>query len=222
MSILEKKDGPNANKIWHGLYDNSIYLLAVSLVLYILLPSFLVGETAFRYAFLILSTLILAAGMVYIPGRKKARNGFWFLFLLAILPWLFGRHPDLDNLLLVIFFLLYSWTAFRMTQQVFREKEVDMRVVVGAAVGYLLIGISFTFLCAILVSTYPDSYHGLSDQSSYSFVYYAFVTLSTLGYGDITPITPQAQSLAVFITITGQFYMVVVVAAIVGKYISKD
>ena len=53
-------------------------------------------------------------------------------------------------------------------------------------------------------------------------VYYTFITLTTAGYGDITPQLPLAQSLAMIIAVMGQFYVAVVVAILVGKYASKN
>ena len=51
--------------------------------------------------------------------------------------------------------------------------------------------------------------------------YFTFITLSTLGYGDLVPAIPQSQALSIFIAISGQFYMDIVVAVIVGKFINK-
>ena len=53
-------------------------------------------------------------------------------------------------------------------------------------------------------------------------MYYSYITLMTIGYGDILPITPIAQKAAIFIGLIGQFYLVVLTAIVVGKYINQS
>ena len=53
------------------------------------------------------------------------------------------------------------------------------------------------------------------------FFWYMQVTMSTVGYGDVTPVSPQAQSITLILNIIGQFYLAVVVALFVGKYLNK-
>lgn len=210
------------NRFWSSFYDNGVYYLAVSVCFYLLVLPFIERKEVFDIAFLVLSTLILSGTLAFLPRKQKASKSRWTLLLILALPWLMRFDDYLNTAILFSFFLMFSFTSYRITQQIFNEKEVDLRVITGSIVGYLLVGISFTFLCAILVKFYPNSYASSNElQSAYSFIYYSFITLSTLGYGDITPKTSPAQALAVLITVTGQFYMVVVVAAIVGKYIAK-
>ena len=53
------------------------------------------------------------------------------------------------------------------------------------------------------------------------FIYYAFVTMTTLGYGDITPVGSMARSLSIFFSVTGQLYLTMIIAILVGKYLSQ-
>jgi len=214
--------GEHINNKTGGVTSMGIYSLAIALLLFILLPPYLENQNVFQYTILTLNTVIIAASILVIQGDKKIRPSHWLMLILAGLPWVMEHSTYLGLGALVIFFVLYSLTSYRIVKLIFKEKEVDLKVIVGVVVGYLMIGIAFTFLSAILVTFYPDAYSlAIDGESSYSFLYYTFVTFSTLGYGDITPAIPQSQSLAVLMTITGQFYMVVVVAIIVGKYISK-
>ena len=54
------------------------------------------------------------------------------------------------------------------------------------------------------------------------FRYYAFTALTTVGYGDVVPLTPVARSMSILISVTGQLYIAVVIALLIGKYISQD
>jgi hypothetical protein len=55
----------------------------------------------------------------------------------------------------------------------------------------------------------------------HDYLYFSFVTLTTLGYGDITPVSAFAKSLTIFIAITGQLYLTILIAMLVGKYLSS-
>jgi len=87
---------------------------------------------------------------------------------------------------------------------------------------YLLIGISATLLIVILELFAPNSFGNLNaEQDPFSsLLYFAFVTLTTLGYGDISPLTPLARSLSTFTALCGQLYLVIIMALIVGKYLN--
>jgi len=54
------------------------------------------------------------------------------------------------------------------------------------------------------------------------FIYYSFVTLTTVGYGDITPASSGAKVLTIFLCVAGQLYLTVLVGLIIGKYISNS
>ncbi len=55
----------------------------------------------------------------------------------------------------------------------------------------------------------------------HEYIYYTFVTFTTLGYGDIVPLVPISKSLSLVISISGQFYIAIIIAMLVGKYASK-
>jgi voltage-gated potassium channel len=89
---------------------------------------------------------------------------------------------------------------------------------------YLLLGLSWALLYAFLNRIAPGSFSGMQhtalELQVWEFVYTSFVTLTTLGYGDISPMTPIARSLAYMEAIVGQFYLAVLVASLVGTYIA--
>nr|WP_256259827.1 potassium channel family protein [Winogradskyella luteola] len=76
-----------------------------------------------------------------------------------------------------------------------------------------------------IVIIYPNSFHRLIDESgnmAEALMYYSYITLMTIGYGDIYPISPVAQKASIFIGLIGQFYLVIITAIVVGKYISQS
>ena len=114
---------------------------------------------------------------------------------------------------------------YAILNHILRQKQVSREVIYGAIVAYLLFGI----LCAVAYGfvdlLQPDSFgfsHDLLQDSRERFFYFSFVTLTTLGYGDITPITAAARSLATLEAIIGQIYLVVLIAWLVGMHVSQS
>lgn len=115
------------------------------------------------------------------------------------------------------FFFIYI--VARVIKDLLSRKEVDIYALVDAINGYLLIGLMFCSLVAFVDLYVPGSYNSKGDTSM-ELVYYTMITLTTAGYGDITPQLPLAQSLSMLIAVTGQFYVAVIVAILVGKFSS--
>jgi hypothetical protein len=104
---------------------------------------------------------------------------------------------------------------------VFREKEVTADVIYGAVCVYLFLGVTWAFLYALLEAVQPGSFD-VENAKLNSFLYYSFVTQTTLGYGDITPATSPARSFSALQAIVGQLYIAVAIARLVGIHISQS
>jgi hypothetical protein len=111
-----------------------------------------------------------------------------------------------------------------IVRYVLRSHEVTVDTVFGAFVAYFLIAFTFAALYRAVLAIEPASFnipaavHGNAEVSSdLQLSYFSFVTIATLGYGDIVPRLPLAQVLAILEAVTGQFYMAVVVAWLVSE-----
>ena len=102
-----------------------------------------------------------------------------------------------------------------------RAKRVSENLIFGAIDGYLLIGILGGFAFRLIHHFYPNAFEmsAVLESKLDVFTYFSFVTLTNLGYGDITPITPPSQAMALFLAISGQMYLAIVIGILVGKYI---
>ena len=92
---------------------------------------------------------------------------------------------------------------------------------IGALCLYLLLGVLWTILFAFVELARPAAFHYAKDvpgDALENFMYYSFVTLTTLGYGDLTPVHPVARTLAYLEAVVGQLYIAVLVASLVGRY----
>lgn len=109
-------------------------------------------------------------------------------------------------------------------------KQVSGDAIFGAICGYLLLGIIWSVLYSAVETASPGAFRmpvaGGTDMADARpdrgvLGYYSFITLATVGYGDVTPITPLARTLAWMEAITGQFYLAVLVAGLVGFKVTQ-
>ncbi len=129
------------------------------------------------------------------------------------------------NLTIILFFLhtlFFIIVTVALVSHVAQAKKVEGSTVICAINSYLLIGVSVSLLIVILDLFVPNSFSNITaEQDTFSaYIYFAFVTLTTLGYGDISPITPLARSLSTFTALFGQLYLVIIMALIVGKFLN--
>ena len=116
---------------------------------------------------------------------------------------------------------------------VFRDESVTGDTIAGAVCAYLLIGVTWGTAYALLLVVSPDSLSvspALAQASGWGksisaftpvLQYYSFTTLATLGYGDVSPLSPVARALSVMEGLTGQLYLAVLVARLVGIHTAR-
>ncbi|MGV7220477.1 MAG: ion channel [Nitrospinales bacterium] len=128
--------------------------------------------------------------------------------------------------------LFFCYISINILLGIFRQKTISSDLIYGSICVYLLIGLAWAFVYSAIETLNPGSFEILINyakdpsqidrQATLSlFVYYSYVTLTTLGFGDITPVTPPAQSISILEALTGQFYLVILVARLVGNYLAN-
>ena len=111
-----------------------------------------------------------------------------------------------------------------LIREISSQPSVTTIVIVDAITGYLLLGFAFSLFVTVVALLNPGAYQLVSDTPGSGVdrvsesIYYTFVTFSTTGYGDILPKHPLAKSLAILIGISGQLYIAIIIAMLVGKY----
>lgn len=130
----------------------------------------------------------------------------------------------MSSLHLFVMILLYVWVTWLAAKQVLFSGPIDGNKIVGAICIYLLMGLIWALLYLFIAQTIPDAFNGLEQLVWYdNFAdghYFSFVTLTTLGYGDISPIVPIARFLVYMEAIVGVFYLTILVASLIGIRIS--
>ncbi len=117
---------------------------------------------------------------------------------------------------------VFAYVVVVIFMYLIRQDEVTADMIMAAASEYIMIGILFSFIYALIEAVHPGSFslpHRKLDRSS--FLYFSFVTLTTTGYGDIVPVSLKARTFATLEQITGQLYMALTVARLVGLYAVK-
>jgi len=196
----------------------------------LIVPNPLFEETVAPIAFL----LNLIAGVILISKRKEL---FWFfLVLLVASSFIFGFTQATDEMPLLtsymqfgIYFAFYLVVTFEIVKQVWYSDTVDRKVIYGMINGFICLGLIGFFIYLSIELANPESFKGgllhLQETQPHTLtqqlMYFSFVTLMTIGYGDITPITPLAQKASILIGLVGQFYLVIITAVVVGKFINQ-
>jgi voltage-gated potassium channel len=166
---------------------------------------------------------------VYTVQTQQNHQSFAIVLLLPllILYWL-GIYDIIAFSRLgsyVLFALFFGLLVYSFATQVIKSEGITKNVIVATLCLYLIIGLFWGTLYTLLFELSPGSYAGTllenhPDNVLTVFNYFSMVTLTTLGYGDITPQTPGAAALCQLEAIVGQFYTAVVVAWLVGNFVS--
>lgn len=198
-----------------------------SILFYALLFTMVAGPllSALALSGALFESLVAASLLAAIipAGTGKSRP---LLLVLMIIAWLarpladwFG-HPVLSAMTLGIWTLIGMLAAAAALRSAMGARRVDGEHLYAALSAYLLAGICFGLLYWVLERVSPGTY-AVSDQFSQpSAIYFSFVTLATLGYGDIVPRSEIARGLAIVEGVGGQLFLAVLVARLVSLYSS--
>jgi len=216
-------------------FENYIQKLheARFLVLLILLL-FLLVLTPFLDKFIetrILMDVFLTAIFIFIIysirlKRSQAIIAFVLVLPLIIATWstYFFEIKTLSMLTRIFGALFFAYAAINILRIIVKSEKVTRETIFAAIVAYLLIALMWAFLYMILELVSPGSF-SFPDKGSWGemmrYEYLSFVTITTLGYGDITPVTDQASALVLIEAFVGQIYLVVLVAWLVGMHVSR-
>jgi hypothetical protein len=146
--------------------------------------------------------------------------GAWLNYLLpdVQLPIAGGFHASAAAFELLVIVVLI--------RKVYREPAITTDAVAAALCGYLCLGLAFGHIYCILIAQAPNSFHGIEinmgdAEEHVLLTYFSFITLTTVGYGDIYPTKDTARTLSMIEAVAGQFYVAVLIADLVGKRVAQ-
>ncbi len=175
----------------------------------------------------------IASGILMISKTKVL---FWlYSSLFAISLVVYGldivQRNDMESnfgIRLLVYFIFYGSVSVSIIRQVWKAKRVNRNVIVGLMSGYVSLGFIAFFMFSSIELYQPGSFAGITEQGFAladkldALLYYAYITMLTIGYGDIVPIAPIAQKAAILVGLMGQFYTVIITAVVVEKYIKHS
>ena len=208
-------------------YKDRFLLLIVFVVALIVLGPFLEGFIGLRF-FMALFFSIIFAATIYAASQKRYHIIIAVILLIPTLLAVWTEDVPVNNTLLTIGYIcglmVFAFAVISILIYIFSEQVVTRQTISAAVVVYLLLALMWTFIYRLIENLYPASFAVAQSKlldAENIYLYFSLVTITTLGYGDITPVGRQAASLAVLEAITGQIYLVVVVAWFVGMYVSR-
>ncbi len=204
-----------------------------TLLLALLFAVFILPVLSFEWqgkTSLIVYTILYFSAFFSLEKRKRS------ILLLSIFAffteWFAGifsiwAMATVSKTLNVIFFLIIVVT---LVYQVSTARKVTMEVILGAIIGYLMLGLVYSIFVAFIMQEDPGAYN-ITQNLQPDFgsithlgesIYFTFITLTTAGYGDILPIKPYTRSFSVLISVSGQLYIAIIIALLVGKFASDS
>ena len=209
--------------------ETKFFYILVALFLLIIGNPILPDKGLGAYTVKLLLTFVILSGIIAASNERQIIRQIMALGLLTLLlDWLSLLGPQWPELALIAFALYCLFVALvtiSIIIQIAQSDHVTGNVLCGAIAGYLLIGLTGTFLAILLELAHPGAFvsGGVEIEKADLFntlMYYSLVTLSTIGYGDITPAVPTARSLSLLLGLSGQIYLAVLIAMLVGKYLN--
>ncbi len=160
-----------------------------------------VSRRLFRVAAVVaLVSLLTALGSVVVSGSKEPTSVFFLLniLLVATVPWVIARA-------------------------LWQRQVIDVRTVLGAVCIYVLLGMMFAFVYAAINGLGSDDFFVQTNHATTpDFLYFSYITQTTVGYGDFTAAGDLGRALAVLEALTGQLYLVTIIAVLVSRLSGRN
>ena len=212
--------GAVGSSLWHA-YSRSRY----AILFYALLAMMVATPISNRFGFPPLAIKLLIAACLLLAvlpsATKRSRVALLGTLLLLIVVRFAAERDDVPidfGPILALYALTGLLAAAATMHFVIRAPVVDSETIYAALSTYLLAGVFFGVLYSAIEYMWPGSFSGPDPFTEASAVYYSFVTLATLGYGDFLPRTEFARGVATFEVIGGQLYLAVMVARLIGAF----
>lgn len=213
---------------------NPYRLLLAALVALLVLPALIGPALARPLALHAVTAVVLVMAIYTLSGERRQ---LWIALLLGV-PSLVARllalvleSRPLQTTAGCLAVLFLAFTAAVILRDVLRRGRVGEAKITGAVCVYLLLGLVWGLLFGLLHTLEPgslslpveaDARQTQSLGIEPTFVYFSFVTLTTLGYGDVLPVTPRAQTLAWTEAVVGQLFLAILIGRLVGLAVSRE
>jgi hypothetical protein len=176
----------------------------------------------------VLGLVIPVLAMTAAGDKGRARHVAIGMALLCVLTNAdavaeFSHLPPQIGIALCTCFLAY--TTLRLLVGVVRSRTVTADVIAGALSSYMMVGLTWAFAYGLLETVRPGSIHGLSEGSTPlnfpTLLYFSYITLLSIGFGDITPLSATARMMTVLEGLIGMAFTTIILAVLVAAYLTR-
>ena len=206
-----------------SIRDFKMFNFMGSLLILLILSAVLEG---YQYAYLILniiSTLVIIAGVYAASANKKSV----IILLILGLPWFFSEWFFLTSTkTLFVGFFFFLYVTMTLMDMIIKTREITQNTLYGAVCVYLLLGLLWVSIYGLIDAIIPGAIFSGDEigsrLTSNELIYFSYTTLTTLGYGDITSLSPVGRIMSVLEAIIGQLFIAFMVARLIGIYTSRS
>lgn len=213
------------------LHDGKYELLLIALIQHLFIGIFMQDLSFYSAVIWPINMLILgiaSVGVFIEKGRwKNIIRNILFVGVVALPIGLtfFGIEHNYFFALNVLYVLFFSFIFLEVIKFLIRPNYINIDIISASACGYLLLVEISIFIFQLLQFEDATSFRGISTTSNaevfMDLVYFSSVTITSIGFGDITPNTHSTKLLTSFFGIAGQFYSAVLVGILISKYASR-
>lgn len=195
-----------------------LFLLVFSIFI---VPNF--SESLHDISFFIVYILILINSIFCLRSNRKRMLIYLSITLFSMV---ISRALNMQGLRMISSLVIAGFFCIvvgKILIQIAKSKVVDEGVILESISAYLLLGILYSLFAEVILYYFSGSivFPDTEIPSTADVIYFTFVTMTTLGYGDVLPVLPIARSFTILVSISGQIYLTVIIAMLVGKYISQ-
>lgn len=213
---------------FHATFDRAPrFVLLLGLILVELMLAPLVAADATGLSLAQMLTVIVMVAALWASGAPRAAVTLFVPTLIAHLVFVYWSGNALHSVALLLRIAFFAYVTGLIMWRTVREPDVSFDTIAGAACAYTLLAVVWAGIYLLLELLHPGSFNipqawrlGSQDPSA-ALAYFSFVTLTTVGYGDITPAWPGAAGIAVTEAIVGQLYLAITIARLVGLHASR-
>ena len=209
--------------MWQA-YERHRYAILFYILLTMLVAAPVSDSLGLPPVFINLLVAVCLIGAV-MPQATKATRRTFFGGVMLLIAIRFFAEPDEVPIsfgpVLALFAITGLVAALATLRFVIRSPRVNSETIYAALSTYLLAGLFFGILYSAIEFSWPGSIAGPDKLNNANAIYFSFVTLATLGYGDFLPKSDLARGVATFEVIAGQLYLAVMVARLIGAFEAK-
>lgn len=212
-----------------GLSRYSTIEFLIALVALLLITPLVQGLNHAALIEAVLLSVVLVSAVLAVSADRSTLIIALFLGVPAVLAkWSHHFFPEFvpAEVVPLAAITFAGFVVFQLLRFILRASDVDTEVLCAGIATYLTLGLLWTFAYVLVTCVSPNAF-AIGGQpearvlTGFDMLYFSYVTLCTVGFGDITPVTPAARMLAVLEALTGTIYLAVLVARLVSMYSQK-